>query len=594
MKKETKHFLERNYSSVRRDLSFDNLFSVASNFFEDVDSPVSLGLFLRLKYASFEEYLNFEINPDDYLNPDEFHLDYQCCKLFSKATFLPNVFDTKQKAIESFIEAEAKCLETNNRFSLREDPLFRDPEVCAVIHGASRKISRILGDCPTLDKLNFRFGPGQVVGLSKTTAVADKLTSDLTLTRNLFEHFDSILDLFPGWTKYRTDIVRTSLYDSHFVGSIVDGSKLGFVPKNAKTDRAICTEPLLNSFVQLGIGRYLRSRLRKAGCNLNSQERNQELARVGSITNDLATIDLSSASDTISYMTVLELLPLPWFDLLDLCRSPNFTYEGNCYEFNKFSSMGNGYTFELESLIFLALSRSVCEYLHIDTDNVSVYGDDIIIPHKAEPLLRKILDFLGFKVNESKSFTNGPFRESCGKDWFLGQLVRPFFFKSALTNQSLIGWCNSIWRASEGLLDSRYHRFYTALKKLVPEAYYCLQGPDGYGDGHFTESYELGKTNLSSYRKRGWDGFGYYTLSSSPIARTRRDYSVGAVANYLSQFIAEPSYNRLDSCLFRGLKLRPLPSLTLSDNSNTRKGVYLVTQRRSVRYVVRQAFHPWN
>ena len=576
MKRETKMFLEQNFRSARRDLSFDKLVQSASSFFEEVDTPLSLGAYLRLKYKAYAEYLSMEINPLDYDNPDVFRLDYQCIKLFSKAEFYPNVFDVKKEAERSFIQSEVLCMETNSSFIHDRKGVLADPAINEIFHLAKRKISRILGPVPSIHDLHLSFGPGNNVGLSKNTSVLDKLRSTPTLTRSLVPMLSPIMASCPAWfcNLSKGEIPSLPMSGAIQIKEVV-GSVLGFVPKNAKTHRAICTEPLLNSFVQLGIGKYMRRRLRRFGCNLNSQERNQELARVGSLTNHLATIDLSSASDTISYMTVMELLPFPWFNLLDTTRSRNYTYQGKTFRFEKFSSMGNGFTFELESLLFLTLARSCCEYLKISTQDVSVYGDDIIVPVDAVSLLRTILTVFGFKVNEQKSFSNGPFRESCGKDWFLGHSVRPLFLKRRPTNATLISWCNHIRRIDFDQYDHRYLSLYESLVLLLPWQYQRVKGPDGYGDGHLIcDLEELPLIGRCSYRKRGWDGYGYYTLSSSPLHRKSVDQSVYGAALYAAQY-ADGSIS------------------TMNRNSSNLDGIYIHTSRRNTRTVLRRAYHPW-
>jgi hypothetical protein len=178
-------------------------------------------------------------------------------------------------------------------------------------------------------------------------------------------------------------------------------------------------EPTINSWFQQGIGRMIRSRLkRRVGVDLDDQSTNQRLAWLGSISNDLATVDLSSASDLISRKLVEDLLPRDWFFWLDITRSHRVLIDDSWVELEKFSSMGNGFTFDLESLIFYALSWAVTTVEGYNTFWVNVFGDDIIIPAGVKELFLKTFDSLGFRVNENKSYFEGPFRESCGKDFY--------------------------------------------------------------------------------------------------------------------------------------------------------------------------------
>ena len=95
--------------------------------------------------------------------------------------------------------------------------------------------------------------------------------------------------------------------------------------------------------------------------------------------------------------------------------------------------MGNGFTFELESLIFWAITVACVELENLSSGRrdtrVSVYGDDIIAPTYSVDLLLESLKYCGFRINEAKSFWDGPFRESCGEHYFSGERVTPFFVK---------------------------------------------------------------------------------------------------------------------------------------------------------------------
>jgi len=124
MKKQTKHLLERTFRSARRDLSFDKLVSAANQYFETVNTPVSLGCYLRLKYKSYDEYLSMDLVPSDYANSDMFYQDQQCVKLFSKAEFFPSIFDTEKVAKESFIQSEIPVIRRIPSSSKEMIPIF--------------------------------------------------------------------------------------------------------------------------------------------------------------------------------------------------------------------------------------------------------------------------------------------------------------------------------------------------------------------------------------------------------------------------------------------------------------------------------------
>jgi hypothetical protein len=169
------------------------------------------------------------------------------------------------------------------------------------------------------------------------------------------------------------------------------------------------------------------------GINLNDQTTNQDYACVGPFFG-LATVDLSSASDSISKQLVFDMLPFEWWSLLDDLRVKSTIIEDPSvggsisHEMEMFSSMGNGFTFELESLLFYAITRVVCWKSGV-RGTISVYGDDIIAPSKIVPRLKQLFHFIGFTVNAKKSYWRSPFRESCGKHYHNGFEVTPFYIR---------------------------------------------------------------------------------------------------------------------------------------------------------------------
>lgn len=218
---------------------------------------------------------------------------------------------------------------------------------------------------------------------------------------------------------------------------ITEWNRVEFVPKNWKTQRTIACEPMGNIPFQLAFDTYAKRRLRKVGIDLRNQSFNQELARLGSLDGSLATVDLEAASDTVAFNTVAWLFPQEWFKFLQDVRSPLWKGEDGTYHtYAKFSSMGNGSTFTIETLVFAAASYAC------GSRRFKVYGDDIVIEAElAEPLLR-LLNFFGFRVNKDKSFSQGPFRESCGTNWYEGVDITPFYLRENPTRKT--GLCHMV------------------------------------------------------------------------------------------------------------------------------------------------------
>lgn len=215
---------------------------------------------------------------------------------------------------------------------------------------------------------------------------------------------------------------------------IVPGNRITTVPKDSLKDRPIAIEPTMNLMLQLGVDGYIRKRLKRWNIDLDHQDRNQYLAFLGSVdrsNRSPCTIDLANASDTISLRLVKMILPEPWYDYVVAIRShTGLLPNGERLRYRKLSSMGNGATFAIESLVFAAVAYATQRTLlgSYDRDYSSVFGDDIIVPEKVALITARMLEACGFSINRDKSFLTGLVKESCGSDWIRGTAVRPVFF----------------------------------------------------------------------------------------------------------------------------------------------------------------------
>lgn len=214
---------------------------------------------------------------------------------------------------------------------------------------------------------------------------------------------------------------------------VVNRLTLTHVPKTYKSLRTIMPDTTIGSFISRGVGSMIMRRLKSVGYDISKlQERHKSLALEASIHNQWVTLDLSSASDTISVSLVKQLLPEDWFQFMTDTRIPWVTVPGvSSVKTETFSTMGIGYTFPLQTLIFLSLLQAA-QYLwwpkrrgHT-TKVVSVYGDDMIFHRRMLDKVLPVFVELGLIVNIDKSYYDGPFRESCGGDYHLGLDVRPF------------------------------------------------------------------------------------------------------------------------------------------------------------------------
>jgi hypothetical protein len=172
---------------------------------------------------------------------------------------------------------------------------------------------------------------------------------------------------------------------------------------------------------------------------------NQDLARIGSEDQTLATLDLSEASDRVPNWLVEAMFEdWPWFsEAIQVTRSLRADVpDRGIVSLVKFASMGSALTFPIEAMVFLViamlgiaeaegrpLTPKLCKELK---DRVRVYGDDIIVPNGSAVTVVRSLEAYGFKVNRHKSFWTGKFRESCGREFYNGYDVSIVRYRSEL------------------------------------------------------------------------------------------------------------------------------------------------------------------
>lgn len=538
----------------------------SAHWLDELNPAISLDIYRDLAYSHARESgpwsktLTGFIDRGDFRSLCEFELDYsieasafavkqarQALAYFSKLERLEIGIDKRAVALSKFLEAEEHCKLTNRLLKARRRGEFNLlPRVDSVIHTAQRKIQRVLGSLPPLSDFKFRFGPGATRGVRKAeSSIRGKIAETLQCSEDLVPMASAILHELPRLIELHTtdyEVTRVSMSVTPHGDTIIDewcnldiqvvDSKVTFQEKNAKTYRAACTEAGLNVIVQLGVGDYIATRLAAFGIDIRDQTVNQRRALEGSLTNGLATIDLSSASDMISTELIYELLPLDWAAFLARSRS-SFAIlpDGTRIRQEKFSSMGNGYTFPLETLIFWALAASCCN----EDCDATVYGDDIIVPVGAYDLLIESLVALGFVPNSRKSFKTGPFRESCGKDYFSGFDVRPVYSKDWVSARSLFVLHNFYVRDDD----------YTRAKEVESYIHPALRvyGPDGYGDGHLIGDHPR-KRSMAQSRK-GYSGYTFSTfttLRKRDVRPRRGDFVLPLYSIYLRGDRSKPSY----------------------------------------------------
>lgn len=368
-----------------------------------------------------------------------------------------------QAAKASFERAERICRITNRRldhYFIKRERL--SPDLDKWVLKMELDIEKILGSIEPFRE--------QLPRLVRVTAGATSSKSRRAAQPHL--RVSKKAECTPNAAKWLRALVSHWGYGS-FKPKLTLANRVELVAKNWKTSRTIACEPEGNVFLQLAFDEFVKRRLRRIGINLSSQDRNRELALEGALSGELATIDLSMASDTLSYNTVAWLLPQPWFRFVDDVRCPcgSGVFKG---KYAKFSSMGNGTTFPLETLVFATACRAV------GSKRYSVYGDDIIIETELVSDLLRLLRFLGFVVNTEKSHITGPFRESCGANWFGGDDVTPFYVRDIDRRKAvmchLVNGLMSIGTPSGALWDYAYRLIDEWHLPLVPVNYDSMSG----------------------------------------------------------------------------------------------------------------------
>lgn len=399
-----------------------------------LDSPRSLTVWLLYKYGEHDQLTKLSCDPNIYDCPSRFRDDYLATSLLSKASFLKTSFNRKGIALEKFFKSEEQCKDTNDRLFPFLSQFFPEPisELHPLVSRVRSKIRVLLGRFDSSELFDRSdWGPGVSTLLKGAHSVKpNKYQHETGMTQEVYDTVWPFLEeSYPLWW-HRILSLRDPTIE---VGNVVTT-----VPKNSKTDRVIAVEPGFNLFFQKGIGSMIRSRLLRGGCNLNDQSINQRLSSLA-FQHGLATVDFASASDTVAFETVRLLLPRDWYNAMVAfrCKSGRLQGTSQTLRWKKFSSMGNGYTFELESLIFYAIALTVTEMRSPESLNfVSVYGDDVILPSNAYPDFLNLCALLGFSINQEKSFSSGNFYESCGAHWFRGVDVKPFYIKDRVTTAS--------------------------------------------------------------------------------------------------------------------------------------------------------------
>lgn len=320
-----------------------------------------------------------------------------------------------------------------------------------------RRVAGLLFD-DVFTTLDRKIYDGDVNGKHGPGSTADRLLGNEKFdvaewTQRLEEVFPYGEHVLPNW-RFRDQLDHVHFRDPGSERPV----RVITVPKTLKTPRIIAIEPTCMQFMQQAILGPMVEALEsdfsvftgksnhiQGLLGFQDQDPNQAMARQGSRDGSLATLDLSEASDRVSMLHVVNLMRghRNLRDAVFATRSTKAAVPGwGVISLHKFASMGSALCFPIEAMVFLttvfvgiekAQGRQLTRKgITSFRGHVRVYGDDIIVPTGTVHHVAEALETFGFKINASKSFWNGKFRESCGGDFYDGWRVTPSRLKRDL------------------------------------------------------------------------------------------------------------------------------------------------------------------
>lgn len=316
-----------------------------------------------------------------------------------------------------------------------DEPSSSSPDLGVLLGHVQRVADRVITELGVFnpDDYDFRHGPGAVSDLG-----AGSYKYSFPSWNPRLEH------VFP-YDRYGStglDLMDRLQHDGIELPFVEGHSVLIDVPKTQKGPRLIAKEPTCNQWAQQCIRDFLMRRVEETSAGISvhfrDQTYNQQLALLGSRSGEYATIDLKSASDRLSCSIVQRIFRRNPFllEAMIACRTrylsnPRDKKFPSLIRLRKFSTQGSALTFPVQTICFLSMAIGVGRHCEPKTSykslfrKVGVFGDDIIVPSTWVAGLRTVLHGLGLRVNDTKTFSEGNFRESCGMDAFRGYDVTP-------------------------------------------------------------------------------------------------------------------------------------------------------------------------
>jgi len=381
--------------------------------------------FMQKFFAAIYDVKTCETDKAKYIN-----VVYTICVAFKKLKG-PYRERVLRKQLADFVETDIK---------LRYLDLTSDSEIRVIGKLAQRTIKDVIMNLNIEDDTR-KFVPRPGPGATNTNVKKHMRFRPHVLYTQLNEQFP-----YEDWFYSHPWALVTETYKHPFRLPVEEmpTSRFKFVPKTFSKPRGICIEQLETQFLQQAVKKGLYEcieshPLTKGKVNFASQKINGELALQSSKTRELATIDMSEASDRVSRKLVSRLfrdnvdfkekLMALSTRIIELPDEINFITE---FPSAKFAPMGSALCFPIMAIVHFALVRAICQFTghpeHLDS--IYVYGDDILCHRDIVEAVYKYLPKFGMKLNQQKSYYKSFFRESCGIHAYYGKDITPVYFKN--------------------------------------------------------------------------------------------------------------------------------------------------------------------
>lgn len=371
--------------------------------------------------------------------------------------------------------------------------------------------------CTSIDKVFSSFGPRDTSGSFVEGGCESYLLRRETGFRSTVpRRFGGHVGFYPtGRDLTRRNANRRVLLDEPSY------SELLFVPKDSRGPRSICREFPHRLRTQMAFFDWATQNMctiSDGAINFLDQGVNRRLAESSSVDGKFSTLDLKDASDRVSYYLLRKIVSgssaysiflrdsrarkvgIPGgkctlFAKLLLSNGFNPKLVGQrcfyaaliyCTAYTndvlqkrplyKVAGMGSGLTFPSMSLVISmaitreVLNRGLCHLYKTARSLIYVYGDDIVLPTKWFDAAKCALAKVGLRVNTTKSFHKGLFRESCGGDYFNGVSVVPLRLR--LANSKPLNVAQGYLELDNS--DNTINQLYKHLKECFTVGYHLL------------------------------------------------------------------------------------------------------------------------